>query len=89
MPAVPLGRDAVVIETGCTSVETVMLNDWIALNFGEDESSTLAAKVDDPVVVGVPEMVPASLRLKPAGNEPEFTVQEYGGTPPVAARVDE
>lgn len=89
MPAVPLGRDAVVTETGCTSAETVMVNDWVALNLGEDESSTFAAKVDEPVAVGIPEMVPAALRLKPAGNEPEFTVQEYGGTPPVAASVDE
>ena len=84
-----MGSEAVVIETGCTSVETVMVNDWFALNLGEDESSTLAAKVDEPVAVGVPEMIPIALRLSPAGNEPEFTVQEYGGTPPVAANVDE
>jgi len=89
VPAVPLGSEAVVIETGRTSAKTVIVNDWTALNLGEDESSTLAAKVDEPTVVGVPEMVPVALRLSPAGNEPEFTVQEYGGTPPVAVNVVE
>ena len=35
--------------------------------------------------VGVPEIMPVPLSVKPAGNGPEVRLQEYGGTPPVAA----
>ena len=41
----------------------------------------------DPAAVGVPEITPDELRLKPAGRVPELTDQLYGGVPPVAARV--
>ena len=39
--------------------------------------------------VGVPEIMPLPLRVKPAGNGPELRLHEYGGTPPVAANVFE
>jgi spore coat protein U-like protein len=84
-----LGSEAVVIETGCTEVETVMVSGWVALNFGEDESSTLAVKFEEPAVVGVPEITPVAPRLRPVGKVPELTLHVYGGTPPVAANVDE
>ena len=42
-----------------------------------------------PVPVGVPEIVPLLLRLKPAGSVPDETVHEYGVLPPEAKIVDE
>ena len=37
-------------------------------------------------MVGVPEINPLELRLRPAGKLPDVIDQVYGGTPPVAAR---
>ena len=45
--------------------------------------------VDLPVLVGVPEIVPLLLRLKPGGSVPEETDQAYGVLPPVTEIVDE
>jgi len=45
--------------------------------------------VDLPVPVGVPEIVPLLLRLKPAGSVPKETVHAYGVLPPEAEIVDE
>lgn len=42
-----------------------------------------------PFVVGVPEIAPAALRLKPAGRVPAVILHEYGLTPLVAASVAE
>jgi hypothetical protein len=36
-------------------------------------------------LVGVPEIKPVELRVRPAGRVPEVIDQVYGGTPPVAA----
>ena len=48
-------------------------------------SVTLIARVDDPTVVGVPEMTPvAEASESPAGNEPEETAKERGVAPPEA-----
>jgi len=66
-----------------------MLNDFVSDNCGEDESTTFTVNVDDPTVVGVPERVPPLLKLKPAGNVPDETLQTYGVTPPVALKVAE
>lgn len=52
------------------------------------ESRTMVANVKDPACAGVPEIVPLDeLRLKPVGNCPPDVTQEYGGTPPVTAKV--
>jgi hypothetical protein len=48
------------------------------------ESVTFAAKVNEPDAVGVPEIVPAVERVRPAGREPEPIVQLYGLVPPDA-----
>jgi len=56
---------------------------------GEEESVTCTVKLDEPALVGVPLIVPPTLKLRPAGNAPEVTVHEYGVVPPVAARVNE
>ena len=37
-----------------------------------------------PVVVGVPEMVPPALRVRPVGNPPELIDHVYPGVPPEA-----
>ena len=52
-------------------------------------SRTLTTKAKVPAVEGVPEMVPAMLRLSPVGREPEAIDQLYGVVPPVAAKVCE
>ena len=47
-------------------------------------SETLTAKLDDPIVVGIPSSDPPVVSLKPAGNAPLLTTQNKGGVPPVA-----
>ena len=56
---------------------------------GVAESVTLTVKLDVPVAVGVPEMVPALglLKLKPVGSDPALMLQVYGGVPPMACKV--
>ena len=56
---------------------TVMLNDWVAAcAVGAVESVTFAVKLNDPAVVGVPEIVPlAAASVRPAGNAPELMFQ--------------
>jgi hypothetical protein len=77
------------MESGCTEVEMVTVNDLVAVSLGDDETATCTVKVEEPAVVGVPESVPPLLRLRPAGKLPEAMLQEYGVRPPDAARVVE
>jgi len=86
---VPPGAVVVVILIGATEAVTVIESDCVSVSFGEDESATCTEKVEVAAVVGVPEMTPALLRLRPAGKLPEVTVQAYGVFPPVAASVEE
>jgi len=51
---------------------------------GEPLSLTLAVKVEELAVDGVPEMTPAEDSANPAGREPEVTDHAYVGVPPVA-----
>ena len=46
-------------------------------------SVTRIVKVDDPTVVGVPDITPNE-RLSPGGNDPVATDHVYGGDPPDA-----
>jgi hypothetical protein len=62
--------------------DNVVLTDAVAL------SVSLTVKLDDPAVVGAPEIVLPE-RLKPAGSDPLATDQVYGGVPPVALRACE
>ena len=48
-------------------------------------SVTLTVKLEEPAVVGVPEIVPAA-RLSPAGSDPLATDHVYGGDPPLSVR---
>lgn len=48
-------------------------------------SVTLSINEYVPAVVGMPEMIPAVLRVRPAGRLlPEATAHVYGDVPPVA-----
>jgi hypothetical protein len=48
-------------------------------------SVTVVVKVEVPVAVGVPEMVPVvAARVRPAGRLPELIDHVYDGVPPVA-----
>jgi hypothetical protein len=53
-------------------------------------SVTVTVKVDIPLAVGVPEIVPvADPSVSPAGRLPEVMDQVYGWVPPLAVRVCE
>jgi hypothetical protein len=69
--------------------EIVIVKAFEAVCFGEEESDTSAVKLAGPAAVGVPEMIPLLLRLRPAGRFPEETVQPYGALPPEAESVVE
>jgi len=75
-----------VICTGSGAVAIVRVNDCEAVcAVGEVESVTFAENVNEPDVVGVPEIVPvAADRVSPAGSAPELMLQLYGVVPPVA-----
>src|SRR5579883_2509388 len=80
VPTVPLGSDVVVIVTGAAA--TVMLNalDAVCALL----SVTVAVKFEVPAAVGVPPMLPAGFRLKPAGSVPAVTAHVYPPVPPLA-----
>jgi hypothetical protein len=75
--------------TGVAAAATVMLRDFVAVTaIGVVESVTSAVKLNDPAVVGVPEIVPlAAASVRPGGSAPELTLQLYGAMPPVAVKV--
>ena len=65
-----------------------MVTDADCDSAGELLSLTVIVKLDDPLLVGVPEMVPvADENDRPAGNSPEVIAQLYGEVPPVACKV--
>ena len=65
---VPAGReDVVMFRTGALTA-----SDKTAVADADALSLTLMVKLDGPVAVGVPEMVPPA-RLKPAGSDPLAT----------------
>ena len=55
----------------------------------EPDVLSVTFKLADPAVVGVPDIVPPSDRLKPAGSAPLAFDHEYGGDPSAAARTCE
>lgn len=79
VPAVPAGNeDVVIVKAGA-----LMVSDSAALADAEALSVTLTVKLDEPAVVGVPEIVPPA-RLNPAGSDPLPMDHVYGEVPPVA-----
>ena len=63
-----------------------MVKDFVAVcAVGEVESVTFAVKLNEPEVVGVPEIVPLDAEsVKPAGSAPALILQLYGVVPPLA-----
>ena len=66
----------------------LMVIESAALIEAELLSVTLMVKLEDPAVVGVPEIVPPE-RVRPAGSDPPATDHIYGGVPPVAVSACE
>jgi hypothetical protein len=61
---------------------------FVALAAGVSESVHFTVKLDVPVAVGVPLIVPLDEpRERPVGSLPEEIDHAYGVTPPVAATV--
>jgi hypothetical protein len=53
-------------------------------------SVTVAVKVEVPIAVDVPEIIPVDgVRLKPAGSLPDVIDQVYGAVPPLACKPRE
>jgi hypothetical protein len=78
-PSAPAGNDDVVI----VKTWELIASDRAAMADTEALSVTLTVKLDEPMPVGVPDIVPPA-RLRPAGSDPLVTVHVYGGDPPVA-----
>ncbi len=91
VPCVPPVKELVVICTVVAAAATVKLNAFVAVcAVGEVESVTMAVKLKEPAVVGVPEIAPLEAdNVRPAGNAPALMLQLYGVVPPVAAKVVE
>ncbi len=53
------------------------------------ESVARIVKVEVPVAVGVPEITPAEVTVRPGGSVPVASAHVEGGMPPVAASVAE
>jgi hypothetical protein len=78
----------VVICTDVTAAAIVMLNDFVAVCAGDEESLTCTLKDDAPACVGVPLIWPVEVvRLSPVGKDPELINHEYGAVPPEALKV--
>jgi hypothetical protein len=73
-----------------TDAVTVTLKDWVAVcAAGVVESVTFTVKPNVPEEVGVPEIVPLEVKVRPAGNAPALMLQLYGVVPPLAAKIVE
>ena len=74
MPTDPPTRDEVVIVSGAMLTVMLKLAVWVA-GVGVCESVTFTEKLKVPVLpVGVPEITPAGLKIKPAGKLPAVRV---------------
>lgn len=80
---IPVGKEVVEITSrGFTVMPSCCVAD---IGVGA-ESATFTVNVDGPAVVGVPEIFPEA-SVRPAGNDPEATLQVRVPAPPVAASV--
>jgi len=86
VPATPGGKDVVVM-AGAGGKLTRILRAWVAvIGVMVLESVTLTVKFTVPLgPVGVPEIVPALLRVKPVGNAPALMENVTVPAPPVFA----
>lgn len=86
MPASPVDKlaGAVIASAGLI----VMLRLPVAVLAGDSESVTVTEKLKVPAVVGVPEIVPEELNVKPGGRvDPVARAQVYGPVPPEAFKA--
>jgi hypothetical protein len=61
---------------------------WLACCGGALESVAITTKEEEPIVLGVPEMVPLLLRERPGGKaEPGARLHVTGGVPPLDCNV--
>jgi hypothetical protein len=67
----------------------VMLRLAVAVCAGLAESVTVTVNGNVPLAVAVPEIIPAELKLKPAGRLPVVTAHEKGAVPPLAVKFVE
>ena len=81
----PAGRVAVVTLRGTAAGLIVMVSALVAVV--PAVSVAWAVKLAVPAVVGVPEIVPVVLRVRPGGSDPLASDQVSGGVPPAAASV--
>src|SRR5208283_5897626 len=73
VPDCPVGSDVVVICTGVTPAAIVILNDFVVVCTGDEESLTWRPKDEVPDCVGVPLIWPVEeVRLRPVGKDPEL-----------------
>jgi hypothetical protein len=85
LASAPFGRVVVVI---VKPLVTVMERTAVAVCGIGLESFACTVKLVVPGAVGVPEMTPAALIIKPLGNElPLASENEYDGVPPVATTL--
>src|SRR2546421_455281 len=86
VPSTPAGKDMVVM-AGAGGKLIVILRAWVAVSGVMVLASvTLTVKFVAPLgPVGVPEIVPALLRVRPAGNAPALMENVTVPAPPVFA----
>jgi hypothetical protein len=90
VPTCPAGIEVVVICTGVTAAATVIVKDFVVVwAVGVVETVAITVKLNEPAVVGVPEIVPAVDSASPPGNAPELRLHVYGVVPPLAPSVVE
>jgi hypothetical protein len=88
VPTVPTESDGWLIVSTAAAV-TLIDNDWVlAVRCGVLLSQTLTVKLNSPLAVGVPEIVPVVSPIeRPLGSCPLPMLHEYGCVPPVAPNV--
>lgn len=77
-----MGRLAVVID-GEAATDRVRLFEAVR----PFELLTATVKVEEPTVIGRPEIVPELAKPMPEGRLPRFIQYVYGATPPVTAKA--
>jgi hypothetical protein len=80
VPSVACGSGPALMETAAGL--TVMVRPAVAVL--DPLSVTFTKKLDEPAAAGVPDIVPAADKVRPAGNAPAAMLHVYGVVPPVA-----
>ena len=70
-----------------SAVAMVRLKAFCVVCWGEPLSVARIVKLNEPLAVGVPPIVPLGETLSPSGKVPVANAHVYGAVPPVAAKV--